>query len=124
LVDRLGSRAVARLAALTLVAAALTAAFAPPTSLPLVALALVLLGLGWSLGLVSGTTALTNAVPLERRAQVQGSVDVLVAIGGAGAGMASGLVMSTWSFGTLGVLCAVLAIALMVLLTLRATPRA
>lgn len=124
LVDRLGSRAVARLAALTLVAAALTAAFAPPTSLPLVALALVLLGLGWSLGLVSGTTALTNAVPLERRAQVQGSVDVLVAIGGAGAGMASGLVMSTWSFGTLGVLCAVLAIALTVLLTLRTTPRA
>lgn len=67
---------------------------------------------GWSLGLVSGTTALTDAVPLERRARTQGAVDVLVSIGGAGAGMTSGVVMDAWSFGTLGVLCAVLAVAL------------
>ena len=51
-------------------------------------------------------------MPLERRARTQGSVDVLVSIGGAGAGMASGVVMDAGSFGTLGVLCAVLAAAL------------
>jgi hypothetical protein len=33
------------------------------------ALALILLGLGWNLGLVAGTALLTDAVPLDRRAR-------------------------------------------------------
>jgi hypothetical protein len=41
------------------------------------ALALILLGLGWNLGLVAGTALLTDAVPLERRARTQGTVDLV-----------------------------------------------
>ena len=119
LVDRYGPRVVAALAGLTLLAASIVAAVAPVSSVPVLALALGLLGLGWSLGLVSGTTAITANLPLERRARTQGSVDVLVSLGGALAGVVSGVVVAAWSFGTLCVLGAVIAALLLPLLALR-----
>lgn len=118
LVDRLGSRVVAGLAGLTLLAASLVAWLAPESSVPWLAFALALLGLGWSLGLVAGTTAVAENLPLERRARTQGSVDVLVSLGGAGAGVLSGVVVSAWSYGTLCVLGGVVAIILVALLAL------
>lgn len=118
LVDRYGPRAVAALAGLTLLSAGVVAAVAPASSVPVLALALGLLGLGWSFGLVAGTTAITANLPLARRARTQGSVDVLVSLGGAVAGAASGVVVTTWSFGTLCVLGAVVAALLLPALAL------
>ncbi|MGW4379963.1 MFS transporter [Kitasatospora sp. NPDC004531] len=92
LVDRHGPLAVAAAAGLTLLAAGLLAAAAPAQTVPLLALALVLLGLGWNFGLVSGTALLTDAVPLANRARTQGAVDVAIAVSGATAGLASGVV--------------------------------
>src|SRR5699024_3205868 len=60
LVDRYGRMPIAGASGLTLLAAGVVAAFAPPQSVVLLAIALGLLGLGWSLGLVSGTAIITD----------------------------------------------------------------
>ncbi len=96
--------------------AGVLAAVMPATSVAAIAVPLALLGVGWSLGLIAGTTAVTAALPLEFRARTQGSIDVFVAIGGASAGALSGVVVAAWSYGTLGVLAGVLAALLIPLL--------
>jgi hypothetical protein len=79
--------------AVTLLAAGLVAAFAPGDSMTLLTLALVLLGLGWNFGLISGTALIVDATTLETRAKTQGAADVLRAIAGAGGGAMSGVVV-------------------------------
>ena len=78
-----------------------SAAWAPVDSVGTLLLALVLLGLGWNLGLVSGTTLVTDAVPLATRARTQGVVDFGVALAGAGGGLSSGLIVTATSYATL-----------------------
>lgn len=95
LVDRCGRRAIAAAAGLTLLAAGVVAATAPGDAVAPLAVALGLLGLGWNLGFVAGTAIVADAVPLATRAKAQGSVDVVIALAGAGGGMASGLVVAT-----------------------------
>lgn len=110
LVDKFGTRAVAVSAGLVLLAAGGLAALAPPQSTALVALALILLGLGWSLGLVAGTTVLTTSVPTTVRASVQGQADVSVALSGAAGGLLSGLVFAWIDFRGLGFTLAALSL--------------
>ena len=110
LVDRFGYLAVAVAAGITLLAAGLIAAWAPVDSVATLVLALVLLGVGWNLGLISGTTLVTNAAPLETRARTQGVVDLGIALAGAGAGLSSGLIIAASSFGTLTIAGALLAL--------------
>jgi MFS family permease len=101
LVDRFGFRPIAVAAGVILLAAGLLAAWAPVDSVAILLLALVLLGLGWNLGLVSGTTLVTNAVPLATRARTQGMVDLGIALAGAGGGLSSGLIITASSYATL-----------------------
>jgi len=101
LVDRFGYLPIALAAGLTLLAAGLIAASAPVDSVAILVLALVLLGLGWNLGLVSGTTLVTDAVPLATRARTQGVVDLGIALAGAGGGLSSGLIVTASSYATL-----------------------
>lgn len=110
LVDKYGTRVVAVSAGLVLLAAGVLAAVAPPESTPLITVALILLGLGWSLGLVSGTTVLTTAVPSSVRATVQGQADVAVALSGAAGGLLSGLVFAWLDFRGLGFALAALSL--------------
>ncbi|MFE8990771.1 MFS transporter [Streptomyces collinus] len=109
LVDRFGATAMSVVTACTLLAAGVVAALAPGHSLTLITLALVLLGVGWSFGLVTGTAIVTNSTPLATRAKVQGLVDVAIAIAGAVGGLASGIVVAFTSYPILAVLCGVLA---------------
>ena len=75
----------------TLLAAGITAALAPGDSLFMLTVALVLLGVGWNFGLISGTALVVDSVPLADRAPgTQGAVDVLIAIAGASGGALSG----------------------------------
>ncbi|MEJ1196746.1 MULTISPECIES: MFS transporter [unclassified Streptomyces] len=113
LVDRFGPAPLAVWAALTLLASGILAATAPDGSVALLALALVLLGLGWNFGLVSGTAIVTDAVPLTTRARTQGLVDVAVAIAGAAGGMASGPVVAAAGYPVLAITGAALALALL-----------
>jgi MFS family permease len=110
LADRFGSGPVAIGAALSLVLSGVVAAVAPAGSVALLAIALVLLGLGWNLGLLAGTALVAGAVGPERRALVQGRLDVAVALAGATGGLSSGFVVAATSFSTLSAASSVLAL--------------
>ncbi len=124
LVDRLGRRPLIAAGGVTLMAAGALAATAPADSVVLLAVALVLLGVGWNLGLVAGTALLTDAVPLERRARTQGTVDLGVAVAGAAGGIGSGVVVAATSFAALGLAGGLVALALVpsLLLSRRTVP--
>ena len=59
--------------------AAVVAGYVPA----LIFVGLFLLGLGWSLGLIAGTTLLTASVPLEARVEAQGTGDLTLSLCGA-----------------------------------------
>ncbi|MDQ4501439.1 MFS transporter [Sinomonas sp. ASV322] len=101
LVDRIGRTPMAIASGVTLLAAGVVAAFAPGDSLGMLILALILLGLGWNFGLISGTALVIDATVPENRPRVQGSIDVLIALAGAGGGAMSGVVMASSSYETL-----------------------
>ncbi|MFD3745619.1 MFS transporter [Nocardia sp. NPDC058633] len=110
LVDRFGPGRIAVAAAGTLVAAGTAAALAPPSSVGALAVALGLLGVGWNLGLVAGTTMIADATPVATRARTQGTVDVGIAIAGAGGGLGSGVVVAAADYPGLGFLGAGIAL--------------
>lgn len=116
LADNLGRRRTLALGAATLVAAGITAATAPEDSVPMLAIALGLLGIGWSLGLVAGTAMVTDAAGLTNRARTQGTVDLCVALSGATGGMVSGFVVDAMSYATLALIGGALALAMVPLL--------
>ena len=111
LVDRVGRVPIAVASGVTLLAAGAVSAATPADSVALLTLALALLGLGWNLGLVSGTAMITDAAPLETRARTQGTVDLCVALAGAGGGIASGMVMAATSYAALSIGGGILALA-------------
>ncbi len=112
LVDRFGAPVLAYASGATLLLAGALAASMPVDSVVGLAVALAVLGLGWNLGLVAGTAITTEAVPLAVRARTQGSVDLCIAIAGAGGGLGSGLVVSSTSYTTLAAIGAVVALAI------------
>ena len=99
--DRYGPRTVILAGTASLLAAGLLASAASGHSTTLLAIALGLLGLGWNLGLLGGTTLVTNATELNNRARIQGRVDLAVALSGATGGLASGMIMSITSYSVL-----------------------
>jgi MFS family permease len=119
LVDRFGRLPVIAASGVTLLAAGLVAGLAPAESVPLLTVALGLLGLGWNLGLVSGTALTTDAVPLESRASVQGRIDMAIAVAGATGGMASGFVVASSSYPALSFAGGIIALALVPLVAVR-----
>jgi MFS family permease len=59
---------------------------------PGLAVALFLLGLGWNLCFVAGSSMLSNALTTEERGRAQGTAETLVALGSAGGTLGSGLI--------------------------------
>lgn len=112
LVDSLGRTAMAAASALVLLAAGLTSALAPGDSLGLTIVALMLLGLGWNFGLIAGTALVVDATDPSVRPRIQGRIDVLIALAGAGSGAMSGVVVAMSSFPTLSVMGGLIALAL------------
>lgn len=112
LVDRYGRLTIAATSGLVLLAAGILAATAPDDSVAMFAVALVLLGVGWNFGLVSGTAIVTDAIPLATRARTQGLVDVCIAVAGAGGGMISGLVVAGAGYPLLALSGGILALAI------------
>ncbi|WP_127530510.1 MFS transporter [Paenibacillus kobensis] len=101
LIDRIGRTAMVYAAGLTLLSAGLVAALSPSDSMPLLILALALLGLGWNIGLISGTTLIVDSTDPATRAKTQGSVDVFVSLSGASGGVLSGMVVAGTSYAML-----------------------
>lgn len=114
LVDRIGRLPVAAASAAVLLAAGLVAALAPDDSVPLLVLALTVLGLGWNLGLISGTALVVDGTLPETRARTQGTVDVLIALSGSGAAASSGAVVAAAGYETLSLGAGLLGLLLVV----------
>ena len=112
LVDRIGRTPMAIASGITLLAAGVVGALAPGDSLGLLTLALALLGLGWNFGLIAGTALVVDATTPAGRPRTQGTIDVLIALAGAGSGAMSGLVMTSTSYATLALGGGVLALLL------------
>ncbi len=110
LCDRVGRMPTLRAGAATLTLAGALAALADPGSRAVLSVALFLLGLGWSLCLVAGSTMVVDAVPLTRRARAQGNVDLLIGIAGATGGLGAGFLLGAASFAALGLLAAVISV--------------
>ncbi|GAA0461950.1 MFS transporter [Streptomyces olivaceiscleroticus] len=123
LVDRVGRLPVAVASGMTLFAAGAVAALAPAHSVPALAAALVLLGIGWNFGLISGTALVTDALPAATRARTQGVLDVGIAVAGATGGMSSGLVVVAGGFPVLALAGGVLALVIVPVLALTARRR-
>jgi MFS family permease len=121
LVDRLGARPVL-VAGLVALAAAAGATSAGPTDTAFRAAALSLLGYGWNLCFVGGSTALAETVPPAERARVEGTVDAAVWGLAAVAGLLSTVVLA---LGGYAVLTAAAGLLVLVPATaLRSVPRA
>jgi MFS family permease len=97
LTDRIGGRAVV-LAGQVMLAAALLLAALGAQSNAQVALALVLLGLGWSAANVAGSTMLSGAVTTAQRPALQGTSDLLMNLAGASGGALAGLILAGIGF--------------------------
>jgi MFS family permease len=112
LVDKLGRTAMAMASGTTLLLAGFVAALAPGESMVFLIVALSLLGLGWNLGLISGTALIVDSTAFSTRAKTQGTVDVLVALSGAAGGALSGVVVAGSSFPTLSLAGGILSLML------------
>lgn len=101
LVDKIGRTAMSIASGCVLLLAGLAAAAAPPDSMLVLVVALSLLGIGWNLGLISGTAIIVDATDPTTRAKTQGTIDVLIALAGASGGALSGMVVAHSSYATL-----------------------
>ncbi|MFI6292255.1 MFS transporter [Nonomuraea sp. NPDC050790] len=72
---------------------------------------LVLLGLGWSCGLVAGSALVTESVPLDRRPAVQGLSDLIMNVCGATGTVVAGAIVGVLSYGVLGLVVGVMVTA-------------
>lgn len=119
LADRVGRLAVIGLAVGLLCSAALLAGTAG-ASHGQTAAGLFVLGLGWSAGLVSGSTLLTDSVPQPARAAVQGLSDLTSNTAAGLGGAAAGLIVAQASYGWLNVVGACLLLPMAALAVRRA----
>ncbi len=100
LADRVGKPQVLILGMLLLLAAAGTAGIGSH-NVPMVTTGLFLLGVGWSCGLIAGSSMLSEALSVDLRPVVQGFSDLVMNICGAGGALLAGAVMGVTSYGTL-----------------------
>ncbi len=109
LIDKIGRTTMSIAGGVILLAAGVIAAIAPSDSLILLIVALSLLGLGWNLGLISGTAQIVDATIPSTRAKTQGKIDVFIALAGASGGAMSGMVVANSSYAALSLAGGVLA---------------
>jgi MFS family permease len=108
--DRMGRVPMIAAAVICLVASGILAARAEPGS-PWLAVALLLLGLGWCFGFVSASALLTESTPQEHRVRVQGLADSIVWGSAALAQLGSGLFLAAFGYPALSLAGSTLALA-------------
>ncbi len=112
LIDKIGRTTMSIAGGVILLAAGVIAAIAPSDSLLLLIVALSLLGLGWNLGLISGTAQIVDSTTPSTRAKTQGKIDVFIALAGASGGAMSGMVVANSSYAALSLAGGVLTLLL------------
>lgn len=113
LVDKFGRKTMAVASGGVLLLAGILAAIAPSDSVIALIIALSLLGIGWNLGLISGTALLVDSTSSSKRAKTQGSVDVFIALAGASGGAMSGMIVAGTSYTVLSLIGGALSLLIM-----------
>jgi len=114
LADRAGRRTTVAVGGVLLLAAAGLAGTAGPGDALQLGAGLLLLGLGWSCGLIAGSTLVTESVGPELRPTAQGGTDLLMGLGAAVAGVAGGPLLALGGFGLVTGVSAALVLPLVV----------
>ena len=122
LADRVGGRAVVALGAGLLLAAAAVSGTAGPADAGQLGAGLLLLGLGWSCGLVAGSTLVTESVGPEQRPTAQGGTDLLMGLGAALAGVVGGPLLALGGYELVAGISAALVVPLVVVWLLGRSP--
>ncbi|WP_308798515.1 MFS transporter [Agromyces silvae] len=112
LVDRLGAIGVIGAGAAVLLSATLIGMLAPPDDVLLIPLALGLLGLGWSAGMIGGSALLTTSVGRDLRVPLQGASDASMNFAAAFAAAFSGLVLELGGFAAVNLVAALVLVPL------------
>jgi MFS family permease len=107
LVDRIGREPVIMLGSIILILAGLSAGLS--TDVLPIASALFLLGLGWNLCYVGGSTLLTDQLSTSEQPRMQGVNDLFVGLASAAGSLASGFVFAAVGFQTMGIVGAAFA---------------
>jgi MFS family permease len=114
LADRAGRTATVLTGGALLLGAAAIAGTAPPGAAFQLGVGLFLLGLGWSCGLIAGSTLVTESVDATIRPTAQGGTDLLMGLGAATAGVVGGPLLTLGGFGLVAAVSAVLVVPLVV----------
>ncbi|MGY1603841.1 MFS transporter [Geodermatophilus sp. SYSU D00815] len=114
LADRAGRTTTVALGGLLLLLAAVLAGTAAPGAALQLGAGLFLLGLGWSCGLIAGSTLVTEAVAVGLRPTAQGATDLLMGLGAAVAGAVGGPLLAVGGFGLVATVSAALLVPLAV----------
>ena len=117
--DRWGGRTTIYLGIGTLVVAAATAVSSPTAHTSGLPLALFLLGYGWNLVFVGGSSMLARDLPAGERTQLQGVVDAVVWFSSALASLVAGVLFGLGGYALVAVFGGVLALAPIVLVSRR-----
>jgi len=120
LTDRFGSLRVVLSGLAVIAFSAILSAAAPSDGGVLLFVALFLLGYGWNMGYVAGSTMLTAGLGLAERTRIEGVTDSLIWSSAAAASLGSGLVVAAAGYTTLGLMgAAMVGVPVWLLLTRR-----
>jgi MFS family permease len=122
LTDKISAVGVLLVGVAILAAALVLAALADEPSMLVISLALGLLGLGWSAGMIGGSALLAESVAPQARVSVQGAADAVMNVAAAASSAVSGLVLGWAGYPGLAVVAAVVLVP-MAVLTLRTALR-
>lgn len=119
LVDRYGRVPMILVGAGILLVSCIVSGLAPSDSVPVLAVGLFLLGLGWSFTLIAGSTLVSDDVEENERPSVQGLSDLCMNLAAAVGGAIAGFIVAGASY---AVLCAVAVLPVLLLVALAASP--
>ena len=81
---------------------------------PLIFVGLFLLGLGWNIGLIAGSSLVTSSAAISERVELQGTSDLMMSFCGGCAAFGSGFIKRAWGFHLLANVASIAALGLAV----------